>query len=179
MTAQVSVTLLRADFSAATLDVRNDSGVAVYLLTGMQLRGTPLYRDDPLTIEQTDWTSVTLYGLRTLDFALPALSSADEAEQTARYELARRSTPRGVLRSINLSNLKHTAHILARTLFDRITVKDTQTEHDADYFIIAEQHQVDRGGTRHRTTWLLEPASANRFAKLNTAELDQGYALAY
>ncbi|MFN8372570.1 MAG: hypothetical protein U0694_06800 [Anaerolineae bacterium] len=105
-------------------------------------------------------------------FDLPALSSADEAEQVVNFELARRTSPRGTLRRIHLSAIKHAAAILARTLFDRITVSDTQTGHSADYFIIAEEHTVDLGGTRHRTTWLLEPASASHFAMLNIAELD-------
>ncbi|MFN8375462.1 MAG: hypothetical protein U0694_21620, partial [Anaerolineae bacterium] len=153
VTAYIEVVLLRADFSAATLEVRNSLSAVIYLLPGTQLRGTPLVRDDPLLLQQTDWTSVTFHGLRALRFDLPALSSADEAEQVVNFELARRTSPRGTLRRIHLSTIKHAAAILARTLFDRITVSDTQTGHSADYFIIAEEHTVDLGGTRHRTTW--------------------------
>ncbi len=97
----------------------------------------------------------------------------------ARYELARRKSPRGTVRRIHLNTVKHAAAVLARTLFERITIEDTQTGHASDYFIIAEEHTVDLGGIRHRASWLLEPASASKFAKLNVTELDEGYALAY
>jgi hypothetical protein len=179
ITAYVEVSLLRADFSAATLNLYNSIGVTAYLLPGMQLRGTPLYRDDPLTIEQTDWTSVTFYGLRALNFNLPSLTSNEEAEQVARYELVRRVTPHGTVRRIHLNTVKHAAPILERSILERITIKDTQTGHDADYFIVAEEHTVDLGGLRHHTTWLLEPAQASKFATLDYSNVDEGYALAY
>ncbi|NWF69036.1 MAG: hypothetical protein HXY40_08115 [Chloroflexi bacterium] len=179
VTALVNVALQRADFSAATLTVSSSAGQSVYLLAGMRLRGTPLYSDDPLTIEQTDWMSLTLYGPCALQFVLPAITSAEEAEQIARYELARRVSPRGVARAVRLSALKHSAQILTRTLFERITLKDAQTGHDADYFIVAEEHSVDLGGARNQTEWLLETAQASTFALLNSASLNAGYALAY
>jgi hypothetical protein len=179
VTAYVDVSLLRADFSAATLNVYNNVGVTVYLQAGMQIRGTPLYLDDPLTIEQTDWTSVTFHGLRTLNFNLPNLNSGEEAEQVARYELVRRATPRGTVRRIRLNTVKHAEPILTLSILERITIQDAQTGHDADYFIVAEEHTVDLGGLRHHTTWLLEPAEASKFGKLNISRLDEGYALAY
>jgi hypothetical protein len=179
ITAYVDVSLLRADFSAATLNLYNSVGVTAYILPGMQLRGTPLYRDDLLTIEQTDWTSVTFYGLRALNFDLSSLTSNEEAEQLARYELVRRAMPHGTLRRIHLNTIKHAAPILERSILERITVEDAQTGHDADYFIVTEEHTVDLGGLRHRATWLLEPAQASKFGKLNSSELDEGYALAY
>jgi hypothetical protein len=107
------------------------------------------------------------------------LTNIEEADQLARYELARRKDPRGTLHSIDLSGTLHLTQILTRTLFDRITIQDTQTNHTADYFIVAEEHTVDLGGTRHRTRWLLEPAAANTFWILDTCTLDYTAILAY
>jgi hypothetical protein len=178
-TAKVSVTVLSADASAARLQIRNNSAQTFYLLAGMQLRGTPLNQGDPLVIEQTDHVSMNLYGLNTLLFDLPALTSVDEAGQIAGYEIARRKTPSGRVRSIQVSTANLLTQVLARTLFDRISVQETQTNHSADYFIIAEQHEVDLGGFSHHVTWTLESADANAFWLLGTSTLDQTTLVAY
>ncbi len=178
-TAFMEVVLLQAGASAALLEIRNTDIVPLYLLAGATLRGTPVLGGDPALVVQTDYASVNLYGLRAFGLNTPALTNIEEADQVARYELARRKTPRGLLRSISLSGTLHLTQILSRTLFDRITIHDTQTNHTADYFIIAEEHTVDLGGARHHVRWLLEPAAASAFWILDTSTLDQTTVLAY
>jgi hypothetical protein len=179
VTAQLVVRLVETGASGATLEIRNDSPSKVYLLAGAQLRGTPIIQGDPLLIEQVDWAGVNRYGLNTLRLNTPALGSLEDADQLARFELARRKDPRGVVRSLDLTGALHLAQILARSLFDRITVQDTQTDHNTDYFIIAEEHTVDLGGARHRCRWLLEPASASAFWVLDSSHLDQTTVVGY
>jgi hypothetical protein len=162
-TAKVSVILLSADTSAAELYLRNDSNRVLYLLAGMQIRGTPILMGDPLALEAIDWASANQYGLNTLAFDLPVVGSAEDAANAARFEIARRRTARASVQSIQVSGSNLLAQVLARTLFDRITVTESQTGHSADYFIVAEIHEVDEGGLRHRATWLLESAAANTF----------------
>jgi hypothetical protein len=176
----VEVTLT-ANFSAATLRFYNSSPVPqeTYILAGAQLRGTPVLRGDPIIIEQTDLASQTFYGIQTLLLDLPALNTIEEADQLARYELARRKDPRGMIRSIMLESPAHLPQILARTLFERITITDSQLDHSADYFIVAEEHTVDQGGARHRVTWTLEPAAANRFWVIGADTINQTTVLAY
>ena len=164
--------MVEAGASAAVFTIRNDSTDAVYLLAGMTIRGTPIIQGDPITLDQTDWLSVSLHGLHELSFNLPALDSLEEADQLARFELTRRKDPRGAVRRIQVSGTNHLTQMLTRTLFDRITITETQTGQDADYFIIAEEHVVDRGGWRHQVTWLLEPASASTFWIIDTSRLD-------
>jgi hypothetical protein len=178
-TAQVDVLLIAADASVATLEIRNRSTQTAYLLAGAQLRGTPLNLGDPITVEQTDHASVAFHGLNIFPLDLPALDTIEAADQLARYEVARRKDPRGIVHSIRLSAQTQQAQVLARTLFDRITVQETQTDHAADYFIIAEEHTVDLGGARHLVTWLLEPAHASAFWVVSTSTLDQSTVLAY
>ncbi|MBI5671125.1 MAG: hypothetical protein HZC41_24275 [Chloroflexi bacterium] len=177
VTRQVDVIVRAAGFSAATLEIRNRSRLPVYLY--LQLRGTPLYRSDPLTVEQTSPYALAVYGLRTLAFDLPALDAVEQADRLARYELARRKTPRGTVRTLTLAGPAHEAQILARTLFDRITVRETQTGHVADYFIVAETHRVDLGGARHRVTWTLESVRAGAFWLLRGSRLRRDTVVAY
>lgn len=179
VTGGLLVTLVEASASAAILDLRNLLGLPIYLLAGARLRGTPILLGDPLTIEATDWASLNRHGLRTYRVETPALGAIDAADSLARYELARRRQPRGLVRSLTLSGPAHRPHILARTLFDRISLTESQTGHSADYFIIAEEHRVELGGARHTARWLLEPAAASAFWVIETSRLDQTSVLAY
>lgn len=177
LTPLVDVILRAADFSAAALEIRNFSGVPAYLL--IQLRGTPLVQGDPITIEYESLYRQALHGLRVLALDLPALDSAEQADMLARYELARRKQPRGEVRTITLAGPPHRAQILARALFDRITIRETQTGHAADYFIVAEAHRVDLGGERHTATWTLESARAGAFWLLGSSRLRRDTIVAY
>lgn len=179
-TAQAIVILTAQGYaSAATLEFRNNTSESFYILAGMQLRGTPLNQADPVTVEQADYVSMTFHGLGTLAFDLPALNSLDEAEQLARYELARRKNPQGIVRSIQVSSINLSTQVLSRTLFDRITVQDAQTNHARDYFIVAEEHSVDLGSARHRVTWLLEPADSDTYVIIGLHKPDGSRVLAY
>jgi hypothetical protein len=178
-TAQVTVILLSADSSAATLEFHNNGRSTVYLQAGSKLRGTPLVPGDPMRVEQSNAASVTFYGLNSLSLDLPALTSLDEADQLARYEIARRKDPRGIVRQLQASGTHLMGQVLARTLFDRITVQDTQTNHSADYFIIAEEHRVDLGGARHQVIWLLESADSDVYFLIGAHKPDGSRVLAY
>ncbi|MBI1280542.1 MAG: hypothetical protein GC179_20635 [Anaerolineaceae bacterium] len=178
-TSALNIVVMEASASAALLEIRNTGNFGIYLLAGAQLVGTPLITGDPALVARSDYASANQYGLRRFSLDTPALTSIEEADQLARYELARRKDPRGTLHSIELSGTLHLTQILTRTLFDRITIHDTQTNHTGDYFIIAEEHTVDLGGARHHTRWLLEPAAASTFWTLDTSTLNQTTILAY
>jgi hypothetical protein len=177
-TAQLAFLLMESSASAATLTIRNNGTDTLYLLAGARLRGTPIIQGDALTLEQTDWTSVSRHGLNELTLNLPTLDSLEEADQLLRSELLRRKDPRGNVRRIQVSGASHLAQVLSRTLFDRITISETQTDHSADYFIIAEEHTVDLGGLNHQVSWLLE-AATDLFWIVGTSLLDQDTVVAY
>ncbi len=178
-TARVDLLLIQADFSAAILEIRNNSPRDVYLLPGFQLLGTPLYQGDPVTVDALDYEAQVFYGPRILEFNLPLLDSLEQADQLARFELARRRSTNGAVHSITLSAAQHATQVLERTLFDRIGISESQTGHTGDYFIIAEAHQVTQGGLRHGVTWTLESALANTFWVLNQSRLNTSSVLAY
>ena len=177
-TAFVQVRLIESGMSAARVRVRNLVNRPVYL-TALQLNGTPLIQEDALVLQHSDETSMTFYGMSTLALDLPALNSLDEAENLARYEVARRKNPRGLVRSIRTDTRQHPTETLSLTLFDRIRIAESQTGHDAEYLIIAEEHQVTKGGRQHDVTWLLEPADSDTFVIIGTSKPDGTAALAY
>jgi hypothetical protein len=51
----------------------------------------------------------------------------------------------------------------------RLTITETQTAHNADYFIIGEEHVISDALTKHVTTWYLEPANSARYWVLGVA----------
>jgi hypothetical protein len=165
--------------SAATLEFRNESGATAYLMPGAQLIGTPLLIGVPIEVEHADYTSITFHGQRMLTLNVPLVDSADEADQMARYESHLRHDPRGVVTAIETSTRTHPQQVLARTLFDRIVIGETQTGHDSEYLIIGEAHEVDLAGTRHRVRWTLERADPTLFWQVESSHLDQTTIVAY
>lgn len=176
--ASISVVLDYSGADRASLNISNNSQRDVYL-EELTLRGTPISGGNPMLLEHSDHTSITYFGLHTLSLDLPALSSLDEADAIARYELARRQHPAGLLTTLSTNSRAHPTETLGLTLFDRITVHESQTGHSGDYFIVAEAHQVSAGGAAHQVTWTLEPAADTRFAVLGTMRLDGPQVLAY
>jgi hypothetical protein len=171
VTRNVQVVVMDAGFSAATIEVRNHDTQDTYLHT-LNLYGTPLLTGDILTLTERDSLAVSLYGVRVYTVDLPALTDTEEAAALATYELIRRSTPRGLITELHSSTRTHPAQTLALTLFDRIAIAETQTGHSAFYRIVAETHTVDKGGTRHRVAWLLEPDDSEIFFVVNTHNIN-------
>jgi hypothetical protein len=178
-TALVQVRLISVEAGAAVLEIVNHANQTVYLQAGTRLRGTPLDLGDPLTVEQFDPASLAFYGPHMLVFNLPMMSTLEDAVNLAGFEQARRNLPRGVVRSLQVSAQHALTQVLSRTLFDRITVRETQTAHDAQYFIVGEEHQVTQGGARHTVKWLLESADYSAFFLLDYSHLDQDSLVAY
>ena len=87
----------------------------------------------------------------------------DQAQHIADFERNRRNQPQGFVRSIGLRSHgkkgggQH-AQQLARAIGDLVKVKETQTAHDANYYIIGETHKLTNSATLLETTWSLEPA---------------------
>ena len=157
LTGSLTLQLREAGISAALLEIRNRGHFPAWLLAGAQLRGTPLYSGDPLLVTQRSLASENRYGPATLRLDLPALGSLDQARSLARFELARRQTPRGRVRRLRLEGGAQLRPALARRLFDRIRIEEAQTGHRDDYFIIGEEVDITpEAGAR--LTWRLEAA---------------------
>lgn len=176
-TAFVDVVVQAVNVDETVFEIRNTSKRTVYL-TQLDLRGTPLLTGDALTVTGKDGISVALYGRKYRRYDMPLLDDVDEAANIIAYELAEWAQPRGVVRELHTDTRQHPQQVLARTLFDRITITESQTGHSSDYHIVAEQHTVDHGGTRHRVQWLLSPAPDQTFFVIGTHSIGDPVVLA-
>ena len=71
---------------------------------------------------------------------------------------------------------------LALTIGSLLRLRETQTDHEGDYFIIGEAHELARGGKHWATTWYLEPQIETLPWKLgdsSRSQLDTSAYLAY
>ncbi len=171
ITRNVAATIAEAGTSSALLRIRNGRRHPVFL-TQLQLYGRPLYRGDPLEIVAADGEGLYRYGIKQLSLDLPALSDLATAQAFAAYEVARRKHPRGVITEMRINAREHPAAALGASLFDRLRISESHTGHiSQDYFIIAEEHHISAGGTRHETRWTLEPADSARFLIVNDSRI--------
>lgn len=177
-TALLELRIEETGSDGALLALRSLERSRALYLTRLELRGTPLLPGDPALLALEDGLSQTRHGLRVMQLAPALLDDLGEAEQIARYELARRSQPRSVAHWIEIDLRQHPA-ALGRTLYERIALHETQSGHSGQYWIICEEHAVLAGGARHWLRWLLEPCDDARFIELDAAPLDGLRALAY
>lgn len=178
VTGGVLVRLIHAGSSAATLEIENPYPYRVFV-TALAIYGQPITPEATFTVQEQDVRSQTFYGYRRLSFNLPALNSLDDAVNLARYELGRRASPRGRVAALQTDAMQHPDETLSLTLFDRITIAEAQSGHEGAYIIVAEEHVVDKGGARHRVSWLLEPADDDRFFIVGDSLLDGTHTVMY
>ncbi|HEX2618891.1 MAG TPA: hypothetical protein VHL11_02060, partial [Phototrophicaceae bacterium] len=178
-TADLDVTAELVSGGAVKLTLHNNASETIYLLAGARVRGTPVYPGDSVLVERKNLTAQAENGTRALTLSLPALDAVEDAYQLANFELSRRLTPRGEALTLTLDERTRLEDALALTLFDRVQIVETQTDHDAEYWIVAEAHEVKRGGYQHRVTWTLEPVPPLDYWILETSAFDDETRLAY
>ena len=178
-TAALDVTAELVSGGAIKLTLLNNADESIYLLPGAQVRGTPVYPGDSVLVTRNNYTAQRENGIRALTLTLPALDSIEDAYQLAKYEMARRINPRGDALTVTVDERTRLNDALPLTLFDRVSVSETQTDHDSDYFIVGEAHEVTQGGYKHKITWTLEAVSPFNYWELGVSEFDDATRLAY
>jgi len=162
----------------ATLEFRNPSAQDIWLLAGTRLEGVPLTFGAALMAGHSDGTSVAFHGPRRRTLNLPLVSTLEEADGRARFELLRAPRPSTCAAWIELDT-RAAPQALALTIGSRVRVRDTPSSHDAIYHVIGEAHTVDEGGTRHRIRLYLAPIPLTRFWEISLCALGSETALAY
>lgn len=128
----------------------------------LQLLGPKITTYNEVEVTEVDGESQTLYGTRSMRIDLKLLDSDDDGRNIARYELVRRSQPRGLVKSVRLSNKPaNDDKKIDLGMASRIAIQDAKTQHDDEYFIIGEKHVYTREG-QHEVTWIVELASSSR-----------------
>lgn len=192
---QVSVTGLTFESGTASVTVKEQANGAELTFTsaagavvsGCIVRGRKIVDSGVIEAKATDTTSIIDYGRRTLRLNLPSIDNVDDAQAIADFERNRRSNPRGTVQALTVASHGkngggHHADQLALTLGDLITVTETQTAHDAEYYVIGEAHELTNGANLLKTTWYLEPAPAVypwKLGAVGRSELDAATVLAY
>lgn len=179
LTRWVTLRVLGNDGATAQLEVANSGAQDAYLLAGAVVRGQPLVMAHPMTVEQRSATSQTWYGARDVMLDLPGLTRIEEADSIARYELARRSVPTLHANKLVLVSSTHRPQMIARRLFERITVTEHQSGHSGDYWIVGAAHHITHAGARHRTEWTLEPVNPAGFAVVGAAVVGDAMRVGY
>lgn len=143
-----------------------NSGTQTAVIKKCKVKGRKIVDSGDMEAKAVDTASIIDYGRRTLRINLPSIDNLEHAQYIADFERNRRGQPRGEVSALTvLSHGKngggqHT-HQLARTLGELITVRETQTGHDKNYYIIGEAHELTASATLWKTTWYLEPAPAS------------------
>jgi hypothetical protein len=182
-TATVSI---EAKANGAELKFTN-SGTAAAIVKKCKVKGRKITDSGEMEAKAIDSSSHIDYGRRTLRLNLPSIDSLESAQYIADFERDRRGQPRGTVTSVTVASHgkngggQH-AHQLARTLGDLITIRETQTGHDKNYYIVGEAHELTNSATLWKTTWYLEPAPASYPWKLGVegrSELGDATVLTY
>lgn len=177
---------LDAGASEASLVIWTSRNARLFVTT-LQLRGTPLlrYPRETKTAQSADSFRDTDYQIEK-QVAVTALGDATIAEAGANFLLGKFKD--ALLRIQQVTRIvsddsTDLATVLSHTISDRISITDTLSGHDADYFIVGEQHAITGGGRNvHEVTWILKPASREQFWLLEVAgfsELDSTTKLAF
>jgi hypothetical protein len=174
---------IEANANGAELIFTNTGNVVAFV-TACKVKGRKLLDSGQMDASAIDHTSQAYYGRRVMKLNLPSLDLLMQAEQIAEFEKDRRSNPVGEAQSITLiSDAKRGGNQhdeqLARTVGDKITVTETQTEHSADYCIVGESHEMKQGGSVLETTWYLEAAPTVTFIKVGTSLVGSTDVLGY
>lgn len=167
LTANVTASITVTNASSATIRYTN-SGVDAYLLATSQLRGTPLTKFNTQDYIATNETSLLAYGKLAFDVAGVQDTLAD-ATSLGDYQLSLRKDPVAKITTCAWAgwNTSLTAQVLTRTIGDRITLHETQTAANGDWFILGERHTVSAND--YQCAWVLENAGTIIYWILGTA----------
>lgn len=175
--AQVAVYVEDATLNSATISVSNLSNQDLYL-TSLTLHGTPLITGDDITLIKDDPVSALVYGKQVKHLSSSIITDIGEVDGIINWELQRYRQPSGRIREFHTNTRTHPTETLSLSLFDRIQIEASQPEHIGRYYIISEEHTVDKGGARHRVCWQVEPSEVDRFFVIGTHSIgDEGVIL--
>ena len=153
---------VEAKANGANLIFKNESDSTEAVVEKCVVKGRKILDEGQMDARAKDQPSITFYGRRTMNINLPSIDDLDQAQHIADFERNRRQTPFGLAQRITLQSHaeegggRH-AEQLALTIGSLIRLQETQTQHDATYFIIGEAHELSPGGKHWQTTWYLEP----------------------
>jgi hypothetical protein len=170
------VRLVEAGANRAKILVRNPSATKKAVLETCEVRGQKITDFGQMEALARDGISIVKYGQRDMQLDLRSVDNLNNAQYIADFELMRRKEPSGKVQSIILKSHGKNgggvhANQLALTIGDRIRVKEAQSEHDGEYFIIGEAHKLSQSATLLETTWYVESATEGNWFVIGTSDI--------
>lgn len=168
--------------SHAEISITNNGAVTGYV-TLLQIRGLAVRSYAPPVLIASDAASQTTYkSKRTLPIDSILQDDTNLAQDLANYLLGLFSTPPGEIGGIVFKarrNATFLGYMKDLEISDRVTISETQTGVNGDYFINAISHRISDCGLRHEVELDVEKADAASFWKLDISELGLSTRLAY
>ena len=156
VTSYVTALVTEQTATAASVKYSSTYSATAYLQPTSKLRGTPLTKYNAQRYVAQDDTSLLAHG----QIAYMAGGVQDTyagAASLASYQLDLRKDAVGRVNAYTLAgyDTNRTVAALTRTIGDRITMHESQTQANGDWFIVSEQHSLN---SDYRVTWKLEDA---------------------
>ena len=161
LTANITAIQVSSSATQITIEYTN-AGPDAYILETAKVRGTPLTTFEEQTYTAEDADSILQYGK--LAYSLSGTQDTlEDATTIADFHLALLKDPVGLVESVTFAgwNTSLTSSLIARTIGDKITVHETQTGINGNWFIIGETHEFS--SEDYRITWVLEDAGASAY----------------
>ena len=156
VTSSVSATITFVGANSASVTYTSVHASVIYLMPSSKLRGTPLTKFNAQRFVASDDDSLASFGLLSYQ-AAGVQDTYAAAVSLADYQLSLRKSAVGRVNSYTLAgyDTNRTVAALTRTIGDRITMHESQTQANGDWFIISETHTLDAD---YRVTYILEDA---------------------
>lgn len=126
-----------------------------------QLRGTPLYTFDRMTVTERDDDSIDTYGLHEQTATLlPNVDDEAFARALAQWAIVQYAEPFGRFTYVTFEATQSDAlmtQALTRNVGDRIRLDVDHLNHERDYAIVGVRHIIDAASGEHRCRWTLKP----------------------
>jgi len=156
--------------NSARLVLTNNAAVTGWVNL-LQLRGKGIYAYDPQIFESKDQTSINKRGELAFNYDLEQHDSAVKGEAFAAYLKNRLSVPRKVPKKVRFLANQSAALMnafLQGEPSSRVTIKESVTALNADYFINGVSFDVEPGGLIW-CEWVVVPADSSALFIWNTS----------
>jgi hypothetical protein len=164
----VDAKIVEESATRARVEFTNKAPFEVWIQAGATVRGEKI--TDYGIFDMTAKDSTSIGSNRRQSFTYPfTMDDVDVAQGMADYLLDLWANPVGRITSITLP--AYQSDTMTRTIGDRITLAETQTQASADYFIIGESFQL--ADKNVIATWTLEPADSQNYWLLGTTDFGE------
>jgi len=126
-----------------------------YIIDKMEFWGQKITTFNEIEIVAEDSTSIASYGTNEYTIDTPIMSDSAWAEALSNHILERFKNPRGDVLSMTLVQDTE-AHMLQMPIGTKVRIVDDQLDHDQEYFIMGEQHNLTDGFNTHTVRYTLE-----------------------